>query len=301
MATKPKLVVFGNMNMDVLAVSPRFPEAGENIRCSEIKLAPGGKAANQSVAAVRLGGEVTLVAATGSDGLSDALMKNLQTEGVLTDRIRRVKDRNCGMALVVVDDRGENRILSHLGANDLLSPEDVLRSQDRVEAADLVLVQLGIPKVTVEAVIEMCQRLNRRVLVDPTPLSGWFPANIAECDFLLPNETEFTALMDALPHAEFENIILKKGARGGEWIRGSERVAYPAFAKVRALDTTGAGDCFAAAFAVELAKSGEIQKALRFASVASALATTQVGAQAAMPRLDAVVSEMNTWTGSNHQ
>ncbi len=258
---------------------------------------PGGKGANQAVAAARLGANVAMVGRVGDDGFGDRLRTGLADEGIDVRHVATSNRCSSGLAIVAVDDSGENAITVIPGANGRVSPADVDAAAEVIAAADVLLLQLEVPVEAVLAAISVARRYGKLVILDPAPAPPSFPPGLLAVDVLCPNESEAAALagFDVATAADAERAavrLCKLGARHaivtlgrqGALASGPDRqiVRIPGFA-VTAVDTTAAGDAFAAALGVSLARGTEMTRAIQFACAAGALATSRAGAQPAMP------------------
>ena len=302
MSAPCRVVVLGNINVDFVLTTRRLPRRGETLLADTFRIVAGGKGANQAVAAARVGASVTLVGRVGNDVFAQQLLENLVREGVDTRYV--VSDTEChtGTALVMVEPDGGNAILTALGANLRVAPGEVERPlQQALAQADALLVQLGVPLETVEAAVDAASSLGKKVFLDPTPLRSGLPGNWRAAYAVTPNETEVEALCgiavqtqgdavracEALLQEGVSVAAVKLGAGGVVvGVRGETR-HYPAL-KVDAVDTTGAGDAFAAAFAVRQLEGGDVWEAARWASCAAGLAASRFGAQLSLPRREEV-------------
>lgn len=292
----PRVTVVGSLNMDLIALSPRIPQPGETIIGKRFHTAPGGKGANQAVAAANLGAQVSMVGSVGEDAFADSLLENLASAGVDHKFVTRYQENATGVALIVVDDHGENSIVVASGANMHLEPADLKIAEDAIASADVLLLQLEVPLETVIQAAEMAQAHQVTVVLNPAPARTLPGELLRLVDFLIPNETE-TALLSGKPVSSQEeievaaeslrdlgvgNVILTLGERGALLTGASESHLYPAF-KVNPVDTTAAGDAFMGAFAVALGEGKSIPDAILFGNAAGALATTRLGAQPSLP------------------
>jgi len=276
-----KIVVVGSLNMDVVAVAPRIPVAGETIIGSKFFTSPGGKGANQAYAAAKLAGSVAMVGRVGDDEFGRQMRENLASVGCAVDAVKTVPGAS-GVALIYVSERGENSIVVVPGANHSLLPGDIT-----FDECSVVLLQLETPIETVIAAARFAKQRNARVILDPAPApQAGLPRELLESvDILTPNETEAAILGDALESPR--TIILKLGERGCELRSGGKSTLIPAI-RVNAVDTTAAGDVFNAALAVALSEGAELAAACRFAVKAAAISVTRLGAQSSAPSRDEV-------------
>ncbi|MFP4250312.1 MAG: ribokinase [Armatimonadota bacterium] len=300
-----KITVLGNINIDFVMRAERMPRPGETLMGSDLKLVPGGKAANQSVTAARVGADVTVIGRLGEDVFGPQLRENLRREGINTDFITSDPEAHTGSAFIALSPSGENSILSCMGANLAVSPEQVEGASEAIAQADMLLVQLGVPLEAVLRAIEIADEAGTGVLFDPTPVRGelgpmWEHATVA-----CPNETEAeviigepaTSLEDAARAAEWfaergvEIPIIKLGARGALVLTDGSARLVRGYA-VDVVDTTGAGDAFAGALGTRLAEGAPVEEAIAFANAAGAMAASRFGAQPSLPTRDEVEALM---------
>jgi len=282
--------------MDLIVNVPHLPRPGETVVGDSLLRAPGGKGANQAVAAARLGAAVTMIGRVGHDSFGRELTRGLRAAGVSTRWVRG-SDRSTGAALIEVDNSGENSIAVAPGANADLLPEDVPRKA--IEAADVVLGGLEVSLASVEEAFRLARLAGVRTVLNAAPAQAIPGALLRATDVVICNEVELAMLLGqpvgagqealaarALRSAPEQLVIVTLGERGALGIVHDAVVEQPAFA-VQAIDSTGAGDAFVAGFSIALG-SADLQAALRFGCAAGALATTRRGAQPAMPTLEAV-------------
>lgn len=294
-----KIVVVGSINVDLVAQLDHIPRPGETIIGTHFEQLAGGKGANQAVAAARLGADVTFVARVGDDDYADWSLKIYQAEGIHTHTIQRTPSTATGIAMIGVDQTGENQIIVVSGANMMLTPKDVILAADEIRKADVLLLQLEVPLETVQAAAEIAQHAGVDVILNPAPFRADLPRELLQhVTVVTPNQTEALQLV---PDANGDDERLAKGVLGlgvqgavitqggeGALVAGSwGYTRIPSF-ETNVVDTTGAGDAFNAGLAVGLIETGALDQAARFASAVSALSITAVGAQSAMPTRDAV-------------
>ncbi len=273
------VVVVGSVNLDLIAHATRLPRPGETVTDARFTVAPGGKGANQALAARRLGADVRLIARVGADANAGLALELLSAGGVDLTGVDQVEDEATGVALIVVDERGENQIVVAPGANRLLAPGAV-----DVDGAGAVVCQLEIPSAVVERAAQACTGI---FCLNAAPVRPVPDAVLRRCDVLVVNQVEFDQLR---PKLELVRglVALTLGSEGAVLLRGGEEVARATPPVVDVVDTVGAGDTFVAAFVVGLLEGRSEQAALRRAVIAGALATTRRGAQPSLPFLDAV-------------
>ncbi|MFF4170368.1 ribokinase [Streptomyces sp. NPDC001744] len=283
------IVVLGSTNMDLVTRVPRAPALGETVTGRSFRTVPGGKGANQAVAAARAGGEVAMIGAVGTDDFGGRLRATLEHCAVDTDLLRTVEGSS-GTAHVVVDDEGGNAIVVVPGANGTVTG---LSHGDEalIGTADFLLLQLELPLSAVVAGAAAARRLGVRTVLTPAPARPLPPGLLAATDLLVPNEHEAAALTGlADPRAAAEAllrdvpaVVVTLGAAGSLYAaRGAEPVVVPA-PRVRAVDTTGAGDTLAGTLAVALGEGRPVPEALAWAQTAAALSVRREGASASMP------------------
>ncbi len=293
------IVVVGSANMDLVARVPRCPRPGESLLGESFVTVPGGKGANQAVAAARLGAEVAFIGCVGADAFGDALLASLNAEGIDTSRVVRHASVPTGIAMIQVDASGQNTIVVVPGANLELSRAHIEKSREVFEQADAMLIQLEIATEAIEAALDMARKTTTRSILDAGPPRDVPLELLAKADVISPNETETHALTgidihtveDAkaaaatLRNAGCREVVLKLGARGAYYL-GHEEHHAPAF-DIEAVDTVAAGDAFTTALALRLGQVPLVD-AVRFANAAGALAAMRSGTQSAMPRLHEV-------------
>ena len=293
-----KVVVIGSLNMDLVTRAPRLPRGGETLIGESFSTIPGGKGANQAVAAARLGAEVSMVGCVGNDAYGEQLRGGLLAEGIDCQAVSVVEGAS-GVALIVVDDNSQNAIVIVAGANGVLTAE-VLDSVDEVlQSADVIICQLEVPDATVGHALKRARELGKIVILNPAPASHTLPADWYACiDYLIPNESEAAVLsglaVDSLETAEAAaahliaagagKVIVTLGAQGLMFANGASFEHFPA-PRVKAVDTTAAGDTFVGGFAAALADGKSEVEAIRFGQVAAALSVTRAGAQPSIPTL----------------
>lgn len=302
-----KVVVFGSINMDLVIRCQHLPRPGETIIARSSQEVPGGKGANQAVAAARLGAQVFMVGRVGNDAFATRLVQNLRNEGIDVSAVGHCSDVASGLAVVNVEDSGENSILVVPGSNHRLSPSDVDAARHIIQQSDLVLVQLEVPLESVRALVALAKSLGKPVILNPAPTPPDFPADLFQVDLICPNQTEASALLgqpinsvgDAKAAiAQFltlgaKSAVITLGSQGAVVHDGQQITWIPPF-PITAVDTTAAGDAFAGALATRLCEGTTLLEAARFAAAAGAFAATQPGAQPGMPRRNDVEILLST-------
>ncbi|MBO1579849.1 ribokinase [Bacillus sp. XF8] len=284
----PNIAVVGSISMDLVAVSQKRPKAGETVIGEAFHTVPGGKGANQAVAAARLGANVAMVGAVGNDGYGKVVRNNLENERIFIDYVVPVTDETTGIAHIVLAEE-DNSIVVVQGANRLVNEQIVDRAKDLLVKADMVVLQLEIPLETVKYVLAICEEHKIPVMLNPAPAQV-LPADILEkATYITPNEHECRIVLDDFTSpieellAKYPNkLLMTEGSKGVRFHNGTEIVHVPSIS-VEVVDTTGAGDTFNGALAVALSEGETLQKAIRFANIAGGLSVTKLGAQGGMP------------------
>lgn len=296
------IVVFGSINMDLVARAPRLPAPGETLTGVTFLTPPGGKGANQAVACARLGAATRLIGRLGDDVFGRTLRDGLRADGVDVSGVATSAGSPSGVALITVDDGGENTIIVVPGANGEMGEDDVIRLDGALEDAHVLLVQLEVPLDAVMAAARAAQRHGVPLILDPAPARALPPTLYAATYIITPNETEAAALT-GIPTDSSEGVrraarvLVERGARGA-LIKMSHKGAYWDDGQdghfwdpvpVTATDTVAAGDAFNGALAVALAEGRPINDAIRWGLAAGACAVTKVGAQPSMPTREDVM------------
>ncbi|MEE3955300.1 ribokinase [Peribacillus frigoritolerans] len=282
-----RIAVVGSSSMDLVVTSAKRPMAGETVLGDSFITIPGGKGANQAVAAARLGAEVSMVGCVGDDVYGEIILDNLKRNHVNTKYVEPVTGSASGTAHITLSE-GDNSIIFVKGANDFITPEYVQKAKKVIEESDIVLVQQEIPEETVEYLAELCNTLQKRLLLNPAPARKLSEAVIQQASFLTPNEHEFEILFDGRDRTEVlteypNKLFITEGKNGVRFFDGHEEKVVPSF-EVEAVDTTGAGDTFNAAFAVAVAEGKSFDESLLFANRAASISVTKLGAQGGMPQ-----------------
>lgn len=293
---KPRpILVVGSLNMDLVATAKRLPQSGETVFGQSFATFPGGKGANQAVAAGKLGARVIMAGCVGSDVFGEALLHSLTESGVTSGCVRQVTGAT-GTALITVAESGDNMIVVVPGANESCAPQDVDAALAVLPEPGILLVQHEVPPATVEYAVRAAKRTGWTVILNPAP-ARLLPAKLLSLvDIITPNETEAAALTglpvtnpaDAklaagrLLEQGVKQVIITMGAQGAFYMTSASEAVIPPIA-VTAVDTTAAGDAYTGALAVALAEGQAMPAALRFAAAAAGLAVTRQGAQAALP------------------
>lgn len=291
------IVVVGSLNMDLVVEAPRIPAPGETVLGSNLQTFPGGKGANQAVAAARAGAHVALVGRLGDDVFAGQLRDSLRGDGVDVDYVRETAATATGVALIVVDQSGQNSIVVASGANMHLTPADIDAAEPIIAQADVMLQQLEIPLETVQRAAEVAHAHGVPVLLNPAPARPLPSELLALIDVLVPNESE-TALLTGMPTGTLAElvaaaarlreqgvgtVILTLGERGALLADADGVRHFPPFAVEKVVDTTAAGDAFVGGLATAVAEGKSIAAAVPWGNAAGALAVTRAGAQPSLP------------------
>lgn len=295
------VAVVGSLNMDFVVTVPRLPAPGQTVLGRNFQMIPGGKGANQACAAGKLGAgsvRTRMAGRVGYDLFADHLKASLAAAGVDVSAVHATRSQPTGVALIWVEESGQNAIVVAPGANHALPPSDVEALRPTFRGARLALFQLETPLATVAAALELAQEEGARTILDPAPAQPLSREVLAQVDILTPNESEACLLLGRTPErlalaqapeiaAELlalgpGAVVLKLGELGCYYADGRRQFASPGF-PVEATDTTAAGDTFNGALAVALAEERPLEQALAFANAAAALSVTRLGAQASIP------------------
>jgi len=265
----------------------KMPVQGETILGGDFKTNPGGKGANQAVAASRLGADVVFVGAVGQDALGQSLVENLKAENIGTENISMLRDVSTGIATIIVSD-DDNRIIVASGANNYITPEQIDASKDAIISSDILLMQFEIPMETISYTVELAHQYNIPVIVNPAPYQPIPKTVLEKVSLFTPNEGEAAGMReDPIYSSITDKLVITKGKHGATFYEEGKAYSIPAY-KVNVIDTTGAGDTFNGALGVKLASGSSMKEAVIFANAASALSIGILGAQNGMPNRNAV-------------
>jgi ribokinase len=309
----PYVLIIGSSNMDLNIYSEKFPDLGETITGGTFKQYLGGKGANQSVAAVRSGAKTVFIGKVGLDSFGDQMISSLTKEGINTDYIDRDPKEHSGVAFILINNKGDNKITVAPGANFKLSVEDIKLYAEIIKNAFCVTVQMEIPMETIKEIFDIASEGTVIKILNPAPLKP-IPLEILEkVDIIIPNEGELYRLYFFLTNKELTEdgvqkvvnasralvnvgikcVITTLGSRGSIIYLGPEdKVIEVPTPKVNAVDTVGAGDCFIGVFASFLSKGKNIVNAVKYATIAASIAVTRMGAQDSMPKLNEIEEKM---------
>ena len=299
----PSIVVVGSTNTDMVIKASHLPQAGETILGGIFFMSAGGKGANQAVAAARLGGSVTFIARTGYDIFGKQSMELFEKEGIDVSGIQRDHHQPSGVALITVDEKGENCIVVAPGANAALTPGDIDEMKEKIENATLLLIQLETPIETVERVANIASAKKIKFVLNPAPAAKLSDELLKKISIITPNQKEAEMLTgikvndqsSAKQAAEFlhkkgiDTVIITMGAMGA-FVFHENKSSAIAGHKVNVVDTTAAGDVFNGALVVALSEGKTMEEAAAFACKAAAISVTRLGAQASAPDREEVES-----------
>lgn len=305
MIAEKKILIIGSSNTDMVIKTERFPTPGETIIGGNFFLFPGGKGANQAVAAARLGGNVTFIAKVGKDIFGQQALQQFRKEKIDTRLIIEDPSQPSGTALITVDAKGENTIVVAPGANGSLFPEDLEAAGMIFTTADVLLMQLEIPLKTVVAACQKAKAANKKVILNPAPATTLPDSIFGDLYLITPNraEAEFLSgvkITDMISAEDASRRLLKKGVRNvvitlgpeGVYIHDGNSGNHIPAPKVHAVDTTAAGDIFNGALAVALCEGLSLTSAAEFANRCAAISVTRMGAQASAPFRSEVSDQM---------
>lgn len=300
---------FGSLNMDLVCQTPRLPRPGETLLGQQFTTVPGGKGANQAVAVARLGVPTTMIGRVGNDGFGHSLINSLNAAGVAAEAVVLDTQAPTGVALIVVDNGGQNQIVVVPGANGLVGDREVQSLRDRLRTGDGLLLQLEVPLVAVQQATQVAQEKGATVILDPAPAPAALPDNLmVRVDWLTPNQTEASQLVgfavtdvaSAWAAAQILRqrgprcVIIKLGEQGAVVATPTHGFHQPALA-VHAVDTVAAGDAFNGGLAAGLIDGLSPDPAVQWATTVAAYAVTQRGAQRSMPtrsQVDALLAQV---------
>jgi len=288
----PRIVVVGSLMMDLVVGAPRLPAIGESLMSDSFRTSPGGKGANQAIAAARLGAQVSIVGQVGADRFGEILRSGLEAAGVETRYLTVDPAIGTGVAVPVVFHDGNNLIFAIPQANHALSVAAVEAARTAIEAADMLMVQFEVNMEATLAAVHIAARAGVPILTNPGPIAAHPPEVVTLASVLVPNEVEAAALVPGangdhllelmVLRRAVPNVVITLGAAGATFYDGAEPVLASAF-PARAVDTVGAGDAFCGALAVALCERRPLRDAVRFANAAGALSVSKPGAQQSLP------------------
>lgn len=289
------ILVVGSINMDLVNEVHSYPDVGETIIGKNFFKNPGGKGANQAVAIGKLNGKCNFLGAVGNDEYGRKLIDALGKYNVSTENILKVESET-GMAIVIVDSKGKNKIIVNPGANSLLTEKVIEENRNLIEKNEIIISQLEIPEITVQKLFEIAKKENKITILNPAPATELNEEIYKQTDILIPNETEL-ALLSSRELSDLESIyragetLLKKGVKslivtlgenGCVYMNKENRNHFPT-SKIQAIDTTAAGDSFIGGFVTALSEGKDIEECINFAQKTAAITVTRRGAQESIP------------------
>ena len=291
-----KIVVIGSFNTDMIVKVPRIPKPGETVLGGKFSTAAGGKGATQAVAAARIGGDVTFIARLGDDNLGKEAIESFESESINTRYIKKDVIDPSGVALIFVDEKGENSIGVALGANSKLSSMDVNEAKEAIESAEILLMQLETPIATVEQAATIAKAAGVKVILNPAPAQVLDDALLGNITVITPNESEAEVLTgitvvdfssaeqaaEVLLNRGVKVVIVTMGAKGALLKTQNLAKVVPGL-KVEAVDATAAGDVFNGSLVVAMSEGKTLEESVEFANSAAALSVTKLGAQPSAP------------------
>jgi ribokinase len=279
------ITVVGSINMDLVVKTDIFPKQGETTLGNLFTTVPGGKGANQAVAAARLGSPVLIVGCVGNDSFGEPLIQNLEQQQVITTHVRKLDVASTGIANILLSD-GDNRIIVVPGANEKLTKNRIREVEDQIKASKLVMIQLEIPHEAIEETLKICNEHSISVLCNPAPAQQFDMTWMDQITYLTPNEHEceviFGANYEEVANRYPNKVIVTLGKEGALYSNGEKTVRVPGFPS-NVVDTTGAGDTFNGALAHRLIRDTKFSESVAYANAAASLSVEKFGAQGGMP------------------
>jgi ribokinase len=297
------ITIVGSLNMDLVIRSSHIPQKGETIIGRDFQTIPGGKGANQAVAAARLGGQVNMVGRVGKDSFADILLENLNSSKVDAGYIKRDVDSATGVALIVVDDTGENIIVVASGANMTVTEADVEAAEQIIKSSDVLLLQLEVPVNAVTRATQIACQFGVTVILNPAPAQRLSPDLLNLVDIIVPNEIEAELLTgiqlnsqvdlenasNRLLESGVKSVVITLGGRGSFFADSQHQSENVKAFEIKPVDTTAAGDAFLGGLAVNIGEGRSLSESVRWANAAGALAAMRFGAQTSLPSRDEVL------------
>ena len=296
-ANSNPIFVIGSINTDMVAMTEVLPSPGETVMSREFMMTAGGKGANQAVAAARMGGDVTMIGRLGNDVFAEQSIKRLKSENINCEFITKDTEKSSGVALISVDQNGENHIVVAPGANETLTKERLGSVLSQIPDNAIVMMQLEIPLESVVSVIEFCKKSDKKIILDPAPAKNLTPDFTKSLYMITPNETEASAMTGVkikdlrdvkkaaikLLGSGSQYVLITMGANGVYLASQNDEFEYIPSPKVTTIDSTAAGDCFNGTLAVSLSQGLSVFEAAKKACRAASISVTRKGAQDSMP------------------
>jgi ribokinase len=297
------LTIIGTSHMDFIAYVDRFPKAGETVLGTGFVTAPGGKGANQAVAASRLGATCYFISKVGDDFIGENLLENARRNDIKTDYIKKDSRSHSGIALIYVNAKGEDMIVVAPGVDMLISEEDIREAEMALSSSKVILTQLEIPIKTAEFAINFAKEMGKKTILNPAPASYLNEKIYRNIDFLTPNKGELEKLSGIKINDDFSIlkaarlliskgvgcVIVTLGKRGAMVVTADENELIPSY-DVKVVDTVGAGDAFNGALAFAISLDIDIKEAVRFANIVASIKVTKKGAQTGLPNMKEVIA-----------
>ncbi|HBS92061.1 MAG TPA: ribokinase [Erysipelotrichaceae bacterium] len=286
-----KIVVVGSINADLMVQMDQFPQVGETVLGKDFSIHPGGKGANQAVAAKKLQAEVSMIGCVGEDAHGDYLLANFQNVGVNVEGVRRISNVPSGVAPIFISSQ-DNMIVVVPGANHKVSKEDIDANIQKIKEADVIMTQFEIPMETIDYLLDKCDDLGKMIIVNPAPYQPFDLEWMRRITFLTPNQVELEKIFQkdkesVLRH--YPNQVILTAGEDGAYFHDGFNMVHIEADKTEVVDTTGAGDTFNGALATLIAQRKPLNEAVAFAVKAASCAVKKRGAQSAMPTLEELV------------
>lgn len=300
-----KIVVVGSLNMDLIISTDKIPRMGETVIGKSFMTSPGGKGANQAVAAARLGGETFMIGGVGDDIFGHDLIKNLMCNNINVENVKVRKGTSTGIAAITVKD-GDNCIILSSGANFEITLNDIEKNEELIKSSNIVVVQLEIPLDVVLKTVEIAKKHNVKVILNPAPARALSDELLSNIDVITPNESETEIITGIRPDTP-ENIekainyfklkgigqVIITIGKDGVIYNSKDKIVHKQVTKVEVVDTTAAGDSFTGALAVKLSQDASIDEAIDFCNIVGTLTVMKKGAQTSLPTLEEVEAFIN--------
>ncbi|RXZ80872.1 ribokinase [Paenibacillaceae bacterium] len=291
MQKKPKVTIVGSINMDLVTITSQLPKVGETLLGEAFQMNPGGKGANQAVAAARLGAQVHMIGCVGNDRFGQEIVAHLQKQGVDVSNVEPVTDATATASITLSNK--DNSIIVVPAANNYVTAEFVASKQEVIANSDILMLQLEVPLPAVQKAVEIAKAHGVTVILNPAPIQALPEQLVRAVDYLTPNEHEQVLLKEGRNEEDFAGkLIVTKGSKGVSIYEDGTEVTIPAY-DVTVVDTTGAGDAFNGGMAVALGTGLNLKAACQYGNAVAALSTTKLGAQTGMPTSEEVEQFIN--------